>query len=312
MFDSEYKTMMEKIAPGQELIAETALKMQTLNSKNRKSPRMRRGFAVLAALVVIGVIGASAVTLSQRKVVEWNGNLLDVRLQDPEQKQKPGGDVPHGVFTGAPEDELWVLKNNQWGAYDPPAKTIPTLEGITQAIKSTASEFQLPSFIPDGYEYTQGHLTFYASSLTRDTAKIIISEESPKNGVTLKKYKLPDTVWNNLEGYDVSFKDSAGHVLYIRCKRMDANAKTTFSLEEDAITETVEISGSQQGLYLEEEVPVFKSLHLRKNMTPVQYVGWANLDDSQILPNTFDNAVYHISSDFLTKGQLIQIAQGLK
>lgn len=311
MFDSEYKTMMEKVAPDQALITQTALKMQAMKDTNRKSPRMRRGFAVLAALVVIGVIGASAVTLSQRKLVEWNGNLLGVRMEAQEREQEPGVGLPWKLLNGAPENELWLLNSSKWSTANTPQKIVPTLEGIKQASDSTAPKFLFPTYIPDGYAYTEGYITFYASPATRE-GLTLVSEEWPQTGVSLKKYALPDTVFDNLNGYNMSFRDSAGHKLFIRCERMDATSNFTFSMAEDAVSQSVEIDETQQGLYLESLFPGFRQLFLRKDMVRLSYYEWAFLGDSQISLSTFDSAVYQINADFLEKDQLIQIAQGLK
>jgi hypothetical protein len=191
---------------------------------------------------------------------------------------------------------------------------------MTEKIKNSDSELLVPSFIPIGYSFVTGEVTYYVSEETLAAGFQMISEET-KDGILLKKFRMPGPYESDIESYTMLFTDNQENRLAIHCERQESSSTHSFTIGESGGSQAVTVKGMTEGIYIQDEDATFfqSSMHLRKKgmstkkyfMLPVPPT-YSPIDDKPPVSYTYDAAVYDIQTDMLDKDILLSIAENLQ
>ncbi len=319
MFETEYKRLVEKLAPGEALVSDTLIKMKRLSQSKRPIRRMR-GSVMLAVVLLLGVIGASAITLGSIKVLNWKGeDVTEEKLSDYNTLTEPtiGEEIAWHLYGLTPANQYWAINfdKNTW-IYNAPKETIASLEEFERRITSSGGRFLIPRDIPEGYHFESAELSFRLTEKTIAEGFAFLEKEVMDEGVTVYKYLVPDSVKENIESYNIRFQKGEGHFLHIQCDFGQIKSDQYFYLHgEEAKAESVAVKGMQEGLYLQEGND--HTLYLRTVYRPNErIISWPNgevPDRTSEMPFMICNSLkFTINSNTLDKSQLINVAQGLR
>jgi len=315
MLENEYRALMDQVTPSPELVSGTAIKMKEMMESKRNAPRFRRGTILLAALILVGVIGASAFALTGATLMDWYGNQIMAEPHVPAVNTAIQ-DALMTAMSSAPDDELWVAQTGEgsWSCHYP-KESFSSMDALVQRIKSSDPEFLTPTIIPEGYRFVSGLIWFYTSLNTRNAGLTLLGEEKIGEDVWMRKFRLPDCAKNDIESYNMSFQNDEGTWFHISCGREDASSHHYFPVEEGESRETISLAGMAKGIYLYDQDRNHHSLRLRKTdvQTKVYYrwplhTGYSDMEDQACL---FDSAEYTLEGA-LDKDQLLKIAESLQ
>jgi hypothetical protein len=319
MFEKDYRQLVERAVPSDTLVLDTLSKMRHAE-ENIKPIRRVRGTAVLTALLLLGVIGASAIALGSIKVLNWKGeDVTEEMLPDynTSTAASPGEELAWQFYEKAPADEYWTInfENNHY-LYNIPKEAVSSVEELENRIAASGSRFLIPRDIPEGYTFKSAEMSFRLTEKTIADGFAFLDKEVMGEGVTVYKYRLPDSIKENIAGYEVRFQKGGESYLYIRCDLGPLGSKKYFYLHEDeASGGPVVIKGMRDGLYLQNKN--WYQLHLRTMYLPNEkIIAWPDgeLPDSvSEMPYMICNTQnFSIDSNDLDKDQLIKVAQGLR
>ena len=319
MFETEYRHLVEKAAPSEALVSDTLLKMQRLGQSKRPVRRMR-GTAILAAVLLLGVIGASAITLGSIKVINWKGeDVTEEKLPDykTSMESSPGEKLALQLLSQAPANEYWSINfdGNSW-ICNTPNESVTSLEEFENRIASSGLRFLIPRDIPEGYRFESAQLTFRLTEKTIADGFAFYKKEAMDEGVTVYKYKVPDSVKENIERYSICFRMGEEHFLKIWCNFGQLGSEMYFYLhEEESNGVPVAVKGMLEGLHLQDGNN--HRLYLRTMYLPnEEIICWPNGElqeiESEMPSMTCNTLEFSISSNTLDKDQLVKVAQGLR
>jgi hypothetical protein len=319
MFETEYRHLVEKAAPSEALVSDTLLKMQRLGH-NKRPVRRVRGTAILAAVLLLGVIGASAITLGSIKVVNLKGeDVTEEKLPDynTSMESSPGEKLAWQLLGQAPANEYWAINfdKTHW-TNNTPKESITSLEEFESRIALSGSRFLIPRDIPEGYRFESAQLTFRLTEKTIADGFAFFKKEAMDEGVTVYKYRVPDSVKENIQSYSICFRKGEEHFLKIWCDFGQLNSEKYFYLhEEESSGEPVAVKGMLEGLHLQDGNN--HRLYLCTMYLPSEEVicwpaGELQEAASEIPYMTCNTLEFSISSNALDKDQLVKVAQGLR
>lgn len=319
MFEANYRLLLEKAVPSETLVSDTLAKMRH-TEKSKRPARRVRSTATLAALLLLGMIGASAITLGSIKVINWNGeDVTEEKLPDYNTSTiaSPGEELAWQFYDKAPANEYWAINydNNSY-IRNTPKETIASLEEFESRIASSGSRFLIPWDIPEGYSFKSAELTFRLTEKTVADGFSLLNKEVMGEGVTVYKFHVPDSVKENIAGYSIRFQKGGESYLSIRCDFGQFASTWYFYLhEDDAISEPVAVKGMLDGLYTQDLN--WHKLHLRTMYLPnEEVICWPDGElpgsVSEMTYMTCNTLDFSIDSNDLDKDQLIKVAQGLR
>lgn len=319
MFETDYRRLMEKAAPSEPLVLNTLAKMRHAGI-SKKPARRVRGTAVLAALLLLGMIGASAITLGSIKVLNWKGeDVTEEKLPDynTSTEASPGEELAWQLYRKAPANEYWAIHfDNNCYICNTPKENIASLEEFESRITASGSRFPIPWDIPEGYCFETAELTFRLTPKTIADGFAFLNKEVMGKGVTVFKYHVPDSVKENIAGYSIRFQKGGESYLCIRCGFGQFGSEKYFYMHEnEANGGPVVLEGMLDGLYLQDVN--WYQLYLRAMYLPNEKViSWPDgelpgkaSEMPYMICNTLD---FSIDSNDLDKDRLIKVAQGLR
>ncbi len=313
MFENEYRALMEHITPGKDLQVRTEAKMKELLQKKQKAPRFRRGTVLMAALILLGVIGVSAFALTQVRMMDWYGNEI-VREPLKHPLSPSAREALMARMDSAPDDELWLAEYaSGWQTWHYPREAFTSFEELEKRIKSSDAELLVPTVIPEGFHFVSGMIWFYASDMTKYFGLMPLGEETTAEGITIQKYQIPDAARNYIESYSMSFQNGQGIWFHIKCKREDASSNYFIPVEEDESSEPVTVAGMEKGFHVYGLDRNTHALYLRKtDMRAKIHYHWPVPQLASESFRVFGGAEYTLDAKGMDKDQLIKIAEGLQ
>lgn len=324
MFEDAYRALNERIIPEKTLMTHTFAQMKALmgQQKIHTRPVLNRKM-VLTVIVVLVLLGATAFALTKHIFVDWSGK--QVMLDEPQTAMtqqditamQEKAQIAKKMLSQAPDNELWVAEIWEETQITHYVKTVyEALDQMAERIKSSDSELLVPSYIPVGYSFVKGEMTFYASAETRAAGLHMISEEIT-DGILLKKFRVLGPYESDIKSYNMLFSDGQGNRLEIRCERQESTSTYSFTIGEGGSSQAIAVNGMAEGIYIHDEGNPFfpNSIHMRKKeMSPKEYfefpipLTYSEMDDKPPVSFTYDAAVYDIQADTLDKDTLLSIA----
>ncbi len=328
MFEEAYRAMNEQIVPEKALVTHTHAQMKALldQQKIHTRPVLSRKI-VLAVIVALALLGATAFALTQSIFVDWSGQQVILEEPQPAMTQhdltamQEKAQIAREMLLQAPDNELWVAEIWEETQITHNVKTaFEELKQMAERVKSSDMELLVPSYFPAGYSFVKGEMTYYTSAETRAAGLQMISEET-KDGILLKKFRVLGPYELDIESYAMLFSDNLGNRLAIHCERQESSSTHSFTIGEGGSSQTVEVKGMAEGIYIHDEDNPFSpsSIYLRKKeMSPKEYyelpipLTYSTMDDKPPVSYTYDAAVYDIQSDSLDKDMLMSIAESFQ
>ena len=325
MFEMEYKKMMDGIVPSSELISDTLTKAKAAR-QGKKPARRVRGSIVLAAILLFGIISASAITLGNIKIVSLEGaNVSEEYLSRSESMEIKATASPSYVqlcnlIHQAPANEYWTgTEDGKTWPMKLPRETISSMEEFTSRITSSASRIPVPMAIPQGYRLKLATLGFYLNKKTIEDGFSLISKEVQPEGIRVYKYRVPDSIKENIDGYTLEFENDSEQYLFVRCHFSQLDCEQQYYADDESTIEPVIMEGMIDGIYIHNRFDSkMRELILRAIYLPnVEKISWPS-DDAEYAtigesPNIIFNTLnFSIISNALDKDQLIKIAESLR
>jgi hypothetical protein len=242
--------------------------------QNKRPIRRISGAVLLAAVLLLGVIGASAIAIGNIKVINWKGeDVTEERLSeiDTSTETSPGQQLAWQLYGKTPANEYWAINydKNTW-TNNTPKETVTSFEDFESRITSD-SRFPIPRAIPEGYRFESAELTFHLTEKTIADGFVFLKKGVMDEGVTVYKYRVPDSVRENIAGYSIRFQKDDENFLNIRCDLGQLSGEQFFYLnEEEGSGEPVAVKGMLDGLYMQDEK--WHRLHLRTMYLPNEEV----------------------------------------
>lgn len=327
MLDTEYKELFANVVPGDRLISDTEAKMEAAIHL-RPASRKRLRTVLIAAVVLAGIMAASAIAWTGAHLVDWSGNTLETDWMDaPPKEQDPKAQYREqaawDAIGKAPEGELWAVKLGSHIILSVACKTFYSYPETESYIRASAPDLLLPSGIPEGYAFNYGQILFYLSSDVWEAGVPLLSKEPLLNSLTLFKFKLPELIYQNIERYSMSFTNKAGDNLQIECDRRTISDRGFFQIEEGGSSEPVTMPGMNAGIFIQnpEDRPAYELNLYKSGMEPKRYYLWASLPElewtdepsqTMLAPRFYQAAKYSLSAASFGKEELMKIAEGLK
>ena len=322
MFETESKQLVEKVVPSSKLVSDTLFKMQRLGH-GRKIIHRVRGAVILVAVLLLGVIGVSAIALGGIKLVNWKGtDVTEEKLPDYETLIEASSreKLALQLCGQAPANEYWAINfyKDHW-TYNKLKETITSLEDFESRIAISSNKFPIPRDIPEGYCFESAELVFYLSEKTIADGFTYLNKKVMDEGVTVYKYQAPDSIKENIAGYSIRFRKDEEQILNIQCDLGNVDGNQIFFLneEEDSNGEPVTIKGMLDCLYLQKKSQSLHKLYLHAKYLPKEKIipwpdGSYDKESSLMSYMIFNSLVFSINSNTLDKEQLIKVAQGLR
>ena len=184
-------------------------------------------------------------------------------------------------------------------------------------IKYTDDEiFAIPKYIPDGYKFTNAYVRFFLDKdFDTNNTEHIYREE--KFGNIYDKYYITENI-ENIENIMISYaKEENGEKMwlwyYIRLEHADY-IKTQISGNENTIGEVLDMPQFDRNLlqstddYIKGEISSTQRTFWAFNTIPTKY-GYA---DHRISRGEYGVVAYQIDTHFLTREEIIKMAQSIK
>ena len=328
MLETEYKELLEDVVPGDRLITETVAKMEAA-ADLRYAPRERLRTILIAAVVLAGIIGASAISLTGSHFVDWSGNTVEFDYGADGTSEGQGFETQSRdqIFWDSvdekPEDELWMGKTGSGIAMRDVSKTFHSYPEAESHIRALAPDLMLPAVLPEGYDFTNGQIIYYMSEDVWKNGVSLISKELLPKGLIIFKFMLPENVFQNIEGYMITFTNKAGDVLSFQCNRETMSSKISFRIKEGGSSEPVNMPGMEEGIFIKYPADgSVNELNLRKaGKNNICFYEWDNLpelkrpsdpDQNATSLSCFRDTRYSVSATAFGKEELMKIAEGLK
>ncbi len=328
MLETEYKELLANVVPGDKLIAETAAKMEA-DANRQPAYRKRLRTMLIAAVVLAGIIGASAIALTGAHYVDWSGNTVDEHYWQEESQAEKDPKAQYqeqaawDAIEKAPEGELWAVKFGSDMILSASSKIFYSYTEMESYIRASAPDLLLPATLPEGYDFNFGQILFYLSEDVWKTGVPLASKEPLLTNLTLFKFKLPEDVFQNIQSYCMGFNNKAGDDLQIECRRETLSDYQSFLIEEGGSSEPVTMPGMKVGIFIKDpEYGLANQLNLRKSgMEPKRFYRWFSLPEldwagnyglKEPSPRFYQAAKYTLNATVFGKEDLMKIAEGLK
>lgn len=169
-------------------------------------------------------------------------------------------------------------------------------EELKALLKKADSGLQAPEYIPDGYEFDSGSVSYF---LTKDMLDRLAAEEKTgEDGRVLYEYILPDEVLDQIDGFHIIYKNKNGEEIIIYAdyvKSMDIETGNDDFQE----TEAKNYQAARTGIWNENYTGEFF-----RNVNPVyEYAGNEEITLSCIFIN--------ISMSDTENEQVVKIAESM-
>ncbi len=328
MFEQDYKRFAQTISPSKDLILRTVAKMQNASTQKNKPAGHLKGTIVLAALILLSLIGATAVSLAPAKYINWSGDGYTIG-QNAMLYQKIEPVDPDIKAMKASENEIWRVDypDNDTIAMSclDPSKYFSSIEEMTKYIKQADTSMLVPESFPKGYRFVTGNVAFFASD---DTFRIGIEQlpkETLQSGAIINKWKVSDTCKNDIWFYRIGLEDDNGNILDIFFRREAAEDpdNISFSVMDGGHAAEMQVTGMEKAIYVHKPTSYYSHsitmLHgLIQHKVSYDWPVYEVYEPGSIIP--FDSDLkreyvygnYSICSTALEQDQLIKIAQSFK
>lgn len=295
------------------------LTLRVSQSEARVVRGRRGGQTILIAALTLVLLAAGALAAAIFSgSVDWFGDPVQTEIVEPTPRPD-SEDVVRALearmadlASEKPDDEIWYFRYADGkGEMSPAEESVTTYGDLEKLLKEPASPLELPE-IPDGYQFVGGSLQFY---YTEENLKSLIAleEETPAEGVTLKKFQAGDALKACISGYDAQFQNGEGKRLSVWANLDFASTDWSFSVNEGDAYETVSVAGMKNALYIGDEGE--GTLHLLKSgIAPIWVLDTfapISARDLQDDAEVYDSIVYMIHTDDLGKDALVAMAESL-
>ena len=323
--NEDKKRMLQNIQQKASATRESASRGWPFEMQTGAPWRVNRRSLVLGVLI-LGLLSVSAFAISQRvRLVDWRGNpapeedFASVMTAEETALMQARAVKAKELIKNAPDDEIWMAEIWEETQVTHYIKTkCHSLEQMKQYVKGADQELLIPAWIPDGYHFVSGELSFFVSKKTYDAGLEQLGEETTDDGILIKKFRALGPYESDIESYGMIFSDEQGNRLMFGCYRDQAGSRYSFNLGAEGKSEAVSVTGMAEGLYTQ-DTGFPNALHLKKEgMSPKTYYPWpipytySAMDDRPAVPFDYDSAAYTIRADHLGKEQLLAIAESLK
>lgn len=100
---------------------------------------------------------------------------------------------------------------------------------LEDLLKNAGFEMQIPSYVPDGYQFESASLSYYITKEILEQSEV--TENETKDGQITYEYILPQEVLAQVDGFWITYRDQDGNMLEIQVEYVENMALDTGNLD---------------------------------------------------------------------------------
>ncbi len=131
--------------------------------------------------------------------------LCACQKKEPEESSEAMAETAWNVFTFSKTETGSKSIQNDY--------PVSNEEELAELLKSAGYELQIPSYIPEGYEFENASLSYYVTKEILERSEV--EENETKDGEILYQYVLPEDVLKQVSGFKITYTDQDGNKLVI-------------------------------------------------------------------------------------------------